>query len=106
MAHAWKQYVCRQSGKEKKGGLKEKEPSCFLKIQIQSQTFPNLLENKFGERSFHLTSHPIETLPWPQGLRDLYPVNSVDLWREFHFMFSGKQENKLLWSFLKGVMKG
>lgn len=38
MSHAWKQQVHRQSGKEKKGGLKEKEPSWFLKIQIQSQT--------------------------------------------------------------------
>lgn len=34
----WKQRVCRQSGKEKEGGLKEEEPFSFLKIKIQSQT--------------------------------------------------------------------
>lgn len=102
MAHAWKQHVCTQIGKEKKGGLKNKEPFWFLQVKIQSQTY----WKTNWERRLSICPRPVESLPWPQGLRDLCPMDSLDLWREFHFMFSGKQQNKLLWSFLKGVMKG
>lgn len=44
MAHAWKQHVCRQSGKEKKGGLKEKKIKSDAKLagkQIWREVFPS-----------------------------------------------------------------
>lgn len=74
-------------------------------VSKNSNPEPNCWKTNL-ERGFSIWPHPFETLPWPRGLRDFYPVNSVDMWREFLFTFSGKQENKLLWSFLTGVMKG
>lgn len=76
-----------------------------IPVSINSNPKRNLLENKLGG-GLSICPHPVETLHWPQGLKDLYPRDSLDLWKEFHFMFIGNQQNKLLWSFLKGVMKG
>lgn len=76
--------------KGEEGRFKRKKT---ILVSKNSNLMPNLLENKFGERCFHLTS-PLWNLPWQWGLRDLSPVNSVDFRREFYFIFSGKQENK------------